>query len=217
VGRPREHDEAVGSALLDAAEALLVEGGVDAVSVRGAALGADTTTRAVYSRFGSKSGLVDGLAERGYQLLAAYVGGLPVTDDPAADLVAAGVQGFRPFAIERPHLFRLTFERLPPDFITHPTVYATLVEAYDALAGWIHRAQEAGVVDDRPVPELAFIYHSTCQGLATNELLRRPPPEGSGMWANTRRADPVELWELALHALVRGLAPVPTRRRGTRR
>jgi AcrR family transcriptional regulator len=203
----------VGEALLDAAEGLLVEGGVDAVSVRGAALGAGTTTRAVYSRFGSKSGLVDALAERGYRLLAAYVSGLPVTDDPAVDLVAAGVHGFRRFALERPHLFRLTFERLPPDFIANPTVYATLVESYDALAGWITRAQEAGVVDDRPVPEIAFILHSTCQGLATNELLRRPPPDGSGMWANTRRADPVELWEHALHALVRGLAPRPKPRR----
>jgi hypothetical protein len=130
----------------------------------------------------------------------------------AADLVAAGVHGFRRFAIERPHLFRLTFERLPPDFIENPTVFATLTEAYEALAGWIRRAQEAGVVDDRPVPELAFIFHSTCQGLATNELLRRPPPDGSGMWANTHRADPVDLWEHALHALVRGLAPTSTSR-----
>jgi len=197
----------MGEALLDAAEALLVEGGADAVSVRGVALRAGTTTRAVYSRFGSKSGLIDGLAERGYRLLAHHVGGLEITDDPAADLVAAGVHGFRRFAIERPHLFRLTFERLPPDFIANPTVYATLIESYDALAGWIGRAQDAGVVDDRAVPELAFIYHSTCQGLATNELLRRRPPDGSGMWANTRTADPEELWEHALHALVRGLAP----------
>jgi len=215
VGRPKEHDEAVGEALLDAAEALLADGGVDAVSVRGAALGAGTTTRAVYSRFGSKAGLVNALAERGYQLLATYVSGLSATDDPAADLVAAGVHGFRRFAIERPHLFRLTFERMLPDFTDNRTVYPSLRESYEALAHWIRRAQEAGVVDDRPVPHVAFAFHSTCQGLATNELLRRPPPDGSGMWANTSAVDPVELWELGLGALVRGLAP-PSRRRRSR-
>ena len=207
VGRPREHDEAVGEALLDAAEQLLVDGGIDAVSVRAVALGADTTTRAVYSRFASKAGLVNALGERGYLLLANYVGSLVPTDDPAADLVAAGVLGFRRFAVERPHLFRLTFERTVPDFTGDPTVYPALRASYDALARWIVRAQEAGVVAERPVPEVAFIFHSTCQGLATNELLRRRPPEGVGLWANTRDLDAVDMWEAAMHALVRGLAP----------
>lgn len=208
MGRPREHDEAVGEALLDAAEELLVDGGPDAVSVRAVALGADTTTRAVYSRFTSKVGLINALGERGYRLLADYVGGLPPTDDPAADLVAAGVSGFRRFAVERPHLFRLTFERTQPDFTADADVFPAMRASYDALAGWIERAQAAGVVVDRPVPEIAFIFHATCQGLATNELLRERPPVGVGMWAHTRDLDPIEMWTRGLGALVRGLAPV---------
>jgi AcrR family transcriptional regulator len=216
VGRPREHDEAVGEALLDAAEALLAQGGVDAISVRGVAVDAGTTTRAVYSRFGSKAGLVNALAERGYVLLSTYVSGLPATDDPATDLVNAGVEGFRRFAIERPHLYRLTFERMEPDFTHNPTVAVTLRASYEALATWIERAQAAGVVVDRPVPELAFAYHSMCQGLASNELLRRKPPEGVGMWPNTRNADPGDLWRHGLRALVRGMAPEPKKRKAAR-
>ena len=61
---------------------------------------------------------------------------------------------------------------------------------------------------DRPVPEIAFIFHATCQGLATNELLRERPPVGVGMWAHTRDLDPIEMWTRGLGALVRGLAPV---------
>jgi AcrR family transcriptional regulator len=198
----------VGEALLDAAEALLVEGGPDAVSVRGAAIAAATTTRAVYSRFGSKAGLLEALAVRGYLVLAGLVNGVTPTDDPAADLVEAGVSGFRPFAIGRPHLFRLTFERALPASTTDPDVRAALVASYDALAGWITRAQDAGVVDPAlPVAEVGFVVHASCQGLASNELARRPPPDGVGLWANTRDLDAEQLWRRGLGALVAGLAP----------
>ena len=97
--------------------------------------------------------------------------------------------------------------RTLPDFTGDPDVYPAMRASYDALAGWIQRAQEAGVIVDRPVPEVAFVFHSTCQGLATNELLRRPPPIGIGMWDHTRDVDAIELWTLGLGALVRGLGP----------
>lgn len=215
MGRPREHDETIAEALLDAAEGLLAQGGPEAVSVRGAADGAGTTTRAVYSLFGSKAGLVKGLAARGYRLLAELVGALPETGDPAADLVAAGTEGFRRFAIERPHLFRITFERMPAFITVDGTVHDSLLAAYGALARWVRRAQDAGVVDKRPVPEIAFIFHATCQGLATNELAREPAPVGVGMWANTNDIAAIDIWRHGLDALVRGMGPAP--KRSTRR
>src|SRR5690606_27263791 len=103
MARPREHDEDTAEDLLDEAERLLAEGGVEAVAVRPVADAADTTTRAVYSLFGSKQGMLQALAERGYLLLADLVNGLPLTDDPVADVMAAGLGGFRRFALERPH------------------------------------------------------------------------------------------------------------------
>ena len=63
MGRPRLHDEKTRVELLAAAERLVADGGIDAVSVRGAALAAGTTTRAVYALFGSKEGLVQALAQ----------------------------------------------------------------------------------------------------------------------------------------------------------
>ena len=53
MGRPKEHDEATGVALLDAAERLVATGGVGALSVRAVAEAVGTTTRAIYSVFGS--------------------------------------------------------------------------------------------------------------------------------------------------------------------
>ena len=209
MGRPREHDETTGEALLDAAEVLLAKGGPDVVSVRGVADAVGTSTRAVYTVFGSKAGLVQGLATRGYRLLTNYVAGLPTTDDPAADLVAVGLLGFRRFALERPQLFRLTFERVPAGITTNPTVGAAAMASYEALATSIRRAKAATVLGEWPDAEIAFVFHAVCQGLASSELSRQPPPVGAGFWRHARDLDADQLWRIALEALIAGLAQRP--------
>lgn len=207
MGRPPEHDEGTARALLDAAEALLEAGGPDAVSVRAVARDAGTTTRAVYSLFDGKPGLVAALAARGYRLLGDAVDALPRTDDPAADLIAVGLDGFRPFAIGRPSLFRLTLERVTVDMTSNPVVHDAAGTAYQALARWIERAIAAGVIVDQPVERIAFLYHGLCQGLAGGELSRMPPPVGARFWGLTSDEDVEASWRIALTALVAGLAP----------
>ena len=85
--RPRRHDACTAKALLEAAERILQEGGVEALSVRGVAARIGTSTRAVYSVFGSKERLLVALGVRAFEMLGAGVAALPVTDDSAADLV----------------------------------------------------------------------------------------------------------------------------------
>lgn len=207
MGRPKEHGAATGEVLLNAAEQLLAEGGPDAVTVRRVAQQVGTSTRAVYSVFGSKAGLLAGLASRGYTLLGDALRALEPTDDPAADLVAVGLHAFRPFAIERPHLFRLTFERVPADVLTDPTVVDAAVTSYKELVATIERAQAAGAIDRRPVAEVAFALHSLCQGLAGGELAREPPPVGANFWGPIHGLPAERLWRDALEALVAGLGP----------
>lgn len=207
MGRPKEHDEKTGEALLDAAEALLARGGPDAISIRAVAEAVGTTTRAVYTVFGSKAALVEGLAARGYRLLTSYVTALPVTDDAAADLVAAGLRGFRRFAVERPHLYRLAFERIPAGITSTPVVGAAAASSYQALVTRVRRALQAGVLDERPEIEIAFAYHALCQGLASAELSRQPPPVGAGFWGHAQGMDAEQAWLTSLNALVAGLAP----------
>ena len=89
MGRPREHDEHTRAALRAAAERLVADGGVAAFSVRAVADQAGTTTRAVYSLFGSKDGLlVDALAQGAFDYLTEGIDALGDTDDPVADLIA---------------------------------------------------------------------------------------------------------------------------------
>lgn len=86
MGRPREHDENTARALLAAAEQLLQQRGTAALSLREVAAGAGTSTRAVYSLFGSKEALVGALGAHAMGLLHEGVDAIPVTDDPRRDL-----------------------------------------------------------------------------------------------------------------------------------
>lgn len=205
MGRPREHDEETREALLDAAEALLAGDGPGAVSVRGVADAVGTTTRAVYSVLGSKAGLIEALAARGYRLLEELVSTIPITDDPIEDLVQCGLVGFRRFANERPHLFRLTWERTPPEIAAVQEVIDARTGSYGSLAARIEHGQQLGVLPPLPVPELAFSFHSFCQGLASNELNRLPPPVGAGFWQRMSEIDLEQVWRRSLEALLHGL------------
>ncbi len=103
MARPREHDEGTREALRDAAERLFAEAGPDGVSVRSVAAEVGTTTRAVYSLFGSIDALlVDALGARAYGILEAGLDDQVETDDPARDLVEAAVTVFRPFVRDHP-------------------------------------------------------------------------------------------------------------------
>lgn len=202
------HDRATGELLLDSAARLLREGGLDAVSVRGVADASDTSFRAVYAVFGSKQALIDALAARGYRSLAERVQGLPATEDLARDLVTAGVEGFRSFAIEQPELFRLTFERVSREVLAQPEVGRAAQASLDALVARITRARDAGLVHpDRSDMVCAFEFHSLCQGLASSELSAMP--RGPGMWPILRERDPAPLWRDALTGLVAGFAAPP--------
>ncbi|HEX6150248.1 hypothetical protein, partial [Nocardioides sp.] len=53
-------------------------------------------------------------------------------------------------------------------------------DSYLALARWISRARDAGVIDSRPRAQVAFAFHSCCVGLAVTALSRRQPPWGRG-------------------------------------
>jgi AcrR family transcriptional regulator len=206
MARPIKHDDTTREALLDAAEALLATHGPDAVSVRSAADKVGVSTRAVYSVFGSKPGLMGALAARGFHRLADLVNGLPVTGDPLADLAAAGPHAFRVFALERPHLFRITFDRISEEIYAQPESYPALFASFSALESRFNRALASGRLAKRPMVELVFMYHSFCCGLAANELSTLPPPVGANFWKVTQGVDFQTLWEDALAAFVRGLA-----------
>jgi AcrR family transcriptional regulator len=207
MGRPKEHDEHTRAALRAAAERLVAEGGLAAFSVRAVADQAGTTTRAVYSLFGSKDGLlVDALAQGAFDYLTKGIDALTETGDPVADLVAVGVPVFRSLVREHPALYRIAFQRIVPGFRAGPEVTAARQQAWGRLTAKIQRLQRAGLLDHRPVAEAAVEFNAMLEGLANAELRGRTLsllPEG----------DEEQAWRNALTTVIRGFSAAPTGRR----
>ena len=200
MGRPREHDQRTRAALLEAAERLVAEGGPAAVSVRAVADAAGTSTRAVYSLFGSKEGLVvDALARDAFAVLFSEIDTLAESDDPAGDLVDVGVVAFRRLVLEHPALYRIAFQRVVPGLDGGPELVAARQRTWDQLLAKVERLEAAGLLGNKPVPEAAVEFIAMLEGLANAELrgaVLRLLPEG----------DEERAWRNALTTLVRGFA-----------
>ena len=207
MGRPREHNEATRAALLSAAEHLVAAGGPDALSVRAIAEEVGTTTRAVYSVFGSKEGLVAALAQRAFELIAAGLDELAETDDVVADLIETGVGVFRGFVLEHPSLYRIAFQRIVPGLEENPDLTAARERTFPRLQAKVQRLADAGLLDGKSVRDAAVEFNAMCEGLANSELRGRVLPilpQGREEHA----------WREALGTVVRGFAPASgTRRR----
>jgi AcrR family transcriptional regulator len=195
VGRPREHDDETRTALLAAAERLIDEKGPGAASVRAVADEVCCSTRAVYSVFGSKNGLLEAMATRLFEDLIVAIDAVPLTDDPAADLVEAAITAFRRTVLVHPSLFRLVFLHVVPHLELGPDFGQVAYEAFGRMQALVER-----VAPDGPrVHERALAWHALTEGLASMEVRGQMLAE----------VDVERVWRDALTSLVRGFEPRP--------
>ena len=196
MGRPKEHDEHTAEALLASAERIIERDGADGLSVRGVADDVGTTTRAVYALFGSKSGLLRAVARRAFERMDTRLGRLRLTDDPAGDLVEAGVRVFRRFASEQPALYRLAVQRLGDDIDVRSGSRVAAGAALLHLDELVARLPGAPTTrTGSGVSSMTLEFHAMCEGLAALEL--------RGMLPRGREE---RIWRDGLSALARGLA-----------
>lgn len=182
------HDQDTAQELLRAAEAIAAEEGPDGVTVRHVADAAGVSVRAVYSLYGSKDGLLIALGRRAFEVLGEGVRALPETEDPAADLVAAGVFVFRRFALEHPSLFRIGVQ----SYGVAPEVVERFAPA--AQAALVHLRARVNRALGCEVPAATLQFHALCEGLAAVEL---------GCMLPAEQAE--QVWHDGLTALVTGL------------
>jgi AcrR family transcriptional regulator len=204
MGRRREHDEKTAAALLDAAERIVAERGTGALSLRDLAREAGTTTRAVYSLFGSKDGLLGALGVRAFNLLQREIEALPASDQSADDLVEVALI-FRRFALEHPALFAIAFHYADPAI--SPRFRSARLDALAVLHKRFEPLNDADLLGGRSIPEAATQFGALGEGIAWTELRGNPlPPK------------PEQFWRNAFHALITGFAaPTPSRPRRTSR
>lgn len=105
-GKPYHHGD-LRAALLDAADALLDQGGDGAVSLREAARMAGVSATAAYRHFADKEALLAALALRGFEAFGAAMAAAVAVGDVSPH-VARG-RAYLRFALARPGRFRLMF------------------------------------------------------------------------------------------------------------
>ena len=181
MGRPKEHGEETRQRLLDSAARILSEEGADAVSVRRLAQEVGTSTRAIYSLFGSKEGLLRAMFLRAADTFARIHEAVPVRDDPLEELIPLGL-AYRQSALEEPHLYGLLFGSQPG---FHPTeedmrlAQRSQVRVVDTL----ERAARLGQLH-RDVRKIADEGWGLVHGLASLELMGclGPPEAAEAVW-----------------------------------
>lgn len=132
-------------ALLAAAHDLLAGEGPGALSVRRIATAAGMSTMNVYSRFGSKDGVLDELFAEGFRRLSEAMAESPSSDDPLADLRECAA-AYRRFARQHPTYYSLMFDRVAPDFEPSAEARAEARGALGRLVARVQRAMDAGVL-----------------------------------------------------------------------
>ena len=150
---------------------------------------AGTTTRAVYSLFDSKEGLLVALAGRAFEVLNAGLDEQALSGDPAADLIAAGAVVFRGLVRDHPWLYRLAFQRIAPDLALPASFEAARWGSFARVEERLRRLESAGLLGDRDIRQAAVEFQIVCEGLANAELrggtLRQlPAPDAERAWSD---------------------------------
>ena len=170
MARPRLHDDALRTRLLEVTSELLSSDGESAVTVRGVAARAGTSASAVYALFGSREALIIAVSEEGFRRFGERLSAVPRTDDPVADLRALG-RTYRASALADPHYYRVMFERaVPPGTDAPPAVQRpTFLVLREAVARVLDRPAGADVRTDGS-EAVALALWALVHGLVSLEL-----------------------------------------------
>ncbi len=158
--------------IVEAAARLLASGGRDAVTTRAVAAAAGVQAPAIYRLFGDKTGLLDAVAEYGFDTYLAQKAVRPSGGDPVDDL-RTGWDLHVGFGLANPALYALMYGDPRPGAAS-----SAAVQARQMLRAHVRRVAEAGRL--RVGEELAVdLFHAAACGtvltlLAVAEKERDP-------------------------------------------
>ncbi|MEU4555198.1 TetR family transcriptional regulator [Micromonospora violae] len=159
--------------LVEAAARVLAEEGAAALTSRRLAAEIGSSTMVVFSRFQSMAEIHWAVREEGFARLNARLDALAASDDPVADLVAAGAVFFNS-GLANPHMYKAMFIDRPPE---DDNLGA---ETFERLVALIQRCVAAGrfpAARESLVPVWAAQLWSMRHGLVTMTVAELLPSE----------------------------------------
>ncbi|PSL02376.1 TetR family transcriptional regulator [Haloactinopolyspora alba] len=195
MGRPRIHDQHTRERLLERAAEIITTSGVRALSVRSLASDAGTSTAAVYTLFGGKSGLVTALYRQAFERFAQSLAEVSSGPDPVDDIVRLGL-AYRRHAVADPNGYRVMFgDELRPSDVPRRAFRAG-AQTFDPLLDAVRRAVDMGRFPAEPSPEaIATALWANVHGLVSLELGEFVPPSAG---------DTADVFEAAVRANTAG-------------
>jgi AcrR family transcriptional regulator len=170
MGRPREHGPETRAALLSVAARLLGAEGAAGVTIRRVADETGTSTRAVYSLFGDKQGLMRALFHEAAETMRRHHEAVPVTADPISEIGQLAL-AYRAAALEQPFLYDLYLGRVGPDVELTEADLALAFRSFQRVLDTLHRAAGAGLLGGRDPEVVGRQMWALVHGLASLELL----------------------------------------------
>jgi AcrR family transcriptional regulator len=195
VPRAKQRTPELRDRVLQVAVATLTAEGAEGFTTRRVAAGARTSTPAVYELFGDKAGLVREVFFEGFRLLGGRFGALAETGDPRRDLIEV-TRAFRGFVRDYPVLGQLMFARPFADFDPGPAEREAGRLTREFVVTRVRRCIDAGVIGGDET-DVAHVLLALCQGLSAQE---------AAGWLGSSRASMDRRWDLAVRALLAGLA-----------
>ena len=193
--RAKQRTPALRDHVLQVAVATLATEGLIGFTTRRVAEVARTSTPAVYELFGDKAGLVREIFFEGFRMLRGFFDRLEETDDPRADLVAT-IGALRMFVRAHPALSEVMFSRPFRDFDPAPSELKAGSAVRLFIVGRVRRCVDADLMSGDET-DIAHVLVSLTQGLAGTEMAG---------WLGTSRASVDRRWNLAIRAVLDGLA-----------
>ncbi|GAA0323684.1 TetR/AcrR family transcriptional regulator [Actinoallomurus spadix] len=154
--------EALRAAMIEAAERQLAESADHDIATRAVCEAVGVTQPVLYRLFGDKRGLLDAVADHGYERYAALKAAEEQTDDPVADL-RAGWDNHMRFARDNPALYQLMFTPRP---WSHSTARDRV---FDLLVAALMRCAATGALTLEPRTAARLILSANI-GLALNHI-----------------------------------------------
>jgi AcrR family transcriptional regulator len=198
--RAKQRTQHLREHVLQVAVGMLESEGVPGFTARRIAQEAETSMPAVYELFGDKAGLVREVFFEGFRLLRRRLDRLEESADARAGLVGV-MEAFRVFVRENPVLADVMFSQPFADFDPGPAEHEAGNAVREFIVARVRRCLAEGLVAG-DATDIAHVLIALVQGLCAQE--------GAG-WLGRSSASIERRWRLAIDAMLRGLAPGPTR------
>lgn len=182
--------------IIDAAEALLEQGGLDAVTLPAVSERADVALQTIYNRVGTRDAVLLAVAERALAANRTYMDEAYASPGTPEERVLAAATAYAQFAVERPNQFRLL--SAPPDL---PEALTRIADLTDEQNGKLATLIRDGIAEGAVRADIDPDQTATLLWAAVNGVL-------SLSWrADRHRTDGAEMLALFGAIVSDGLRP----------